>query len=92
MEMGSDMFFSKGDEDSACFQNVAFVPTQEELASVWKVDFDGPVYSEGAGTRVWMRSPRIRALRYSYKLAFDFLNNEVQYEAMILAIMALKEL
>ena len=39
-----------------------------------------------------MRPPGVRGLNYSYKIDFDCTNNEAEYEAMILAIMALKEL
>ena len=34
----------------------------------------------------------MQALNYSYKIDFEYTNNEVEYEDMILAIMALKEL
>ena len=39
-----------------------------------------------------MRPQGIHALRYSYKLSFDFTNNEQKYEAMILEILALNKL
>ena len=39
-----------------------------------------------------MRPPGIHALRYSYKLSADYTNNEAEYEAMILAILALNKL
>ena len=41
---------------------------------------------------MWMRPPRLRAFNYSYKLAFDYTNNEVKYVAMILVILSLKEI
>ena len=34
----------------------------------------------------------MQALTHSYKIAFDYMNNEEEYEAMILAILALKEI
>ena len=39
----------------------------------------------------WVRPRRGRDLNYSYKLAFDCTNNEVEYEAMMLAIQILKD-
>ena len=66
--------------------------TQEELEWVWEVSFDGSTCREGEGAGVWMRHTEVRALNYYYKLAFDCTNNEAEYEAMILAILALKEL
>ena len=54
--------------------------------------FDGPAYRGGAGEGIWMRSPRIYTLRYSYKLDFDCTNNESKYEVMLLAILDLKKL
>ena len=56
-----------------------------------EVSFDGPDCIGGAGAGVWMRPPGVRALKYSYKLAFDCTNNEAEYEALILAILVLKE-
>ena len=38
-----------------------------------------------------MRPPGIHALRYSYKLAFDYTHNEVEYEVMILEILDFKK-
>ena len=37
-----------------------------------------------------MRPSGIHALRYSYKLDFDYTHNEVEYEAMILEIQDFK--
>ena len=37
-------------------------------------------------------TPGVRYLNYSYKVAFDYTNNEAEYEAMILEILVLKEL
>ena len=31
-------------------------------------------------------------MTYSYKLVFNYMNNEVEYESMMLAILALKEI
>ena len=91
-EIGSAIFFTEGYEDSSCFQNFSFMPTQEELEGVWEESFDGSAYREGAWVRVWMRPPRIKALSYSYELAFDCMSNEAKYEAMILEILVLKKL
>ena len=90
-DMGSTIFFTKGDTDSCSSHNAAFVPTQEELDQVWEVSFYGAACREGEGARVWVSPPGGRTLNYSYKLAFDCTNNEVDYEAMVLAIRILKD-
>ena len=90
--MGSGIFFIEGDEDSSYFQNTAFVPTEEELEGVWEVSFDGSASKQGVGAWVWMKRPGVRDLNYSYKVGFDCMNNEAEYEAMILVILVLKEL
>ena len=64
-EMGLAIFFTKGGKDSCSSQNVAFVPTQEELEGVWDVIFDGETCKEGAGARFWVRPPGGRDLNYS---------------------------
>ena len=48
-EMGSDILFIEGDEDSSYFQNDASVPTEEELEGVWEVSFDGSASKQGVG-------------------------------------------
>ena len=61
--------------------------------------FDGAVGSDGAGICIWVRSPfsapnkvpsNVRV--YSYKLAFDCSNNEVEYEALIASLKILRKL
>ena len=62
------------------------------MDGVWEVSFDGETCREGVGDGFRVRPLGGRNLNYSYKLAFDCMNNEVEYEAMILAILVLKEL
>ena len=57
---------------------------------MWEVSFDGAACREGVGVGVWIRPPGGINLNCSYKLAFDCTNNEVEYEAMVLAIQILK--
>ena len=59
---------------------------------MWDVSFDGSACREGAGAEVWERPPGVQAVTYSYKLDFECTNNKAEYEAMILSILALKEL
>ena len=59
---------------------------------MWDVSFDEATWREGAGVGVWVRPPGGRDLNHSYKLAFDYTNNEAEYEAMMLAFQILKEL
>ena len=46
--MRSIIFFTDGDEDGFHLQNVAFVPTKEELGGMWDMDFDGSSCRGGA--------------------------------------------
>ena len=66
-KMGSTIFFTKGDIDSCSSQNVAFVPTQEELDGLWEVSFDGATCREGVGAGVWIKPLGGITLNYSYK-------------------------
>ena len=90
--MGYAILFTKGNEGISCFQNATFMPTQEELEGVWDVSFDGSACREGEGVGVWVRLTRVQAVTYCYNISFDCTNNEVEYKAMILAILDLKEL
>ena len=54
------------------------------------MNFDGVACKEGPRAGVWLKPLGGSALNYSYKLAFDCKNNEVEYEAMMLAIQILK--
>ena len=84
--MGSIIFFTGGGKDNFSSQNASFVPTQEEMEGLWNVNFNGEKCKEGAGAGVWVKQPRGRAFKYSYKFSFDCTNNEAKYEAMILEI------
>ena len=54
--------------------------------------FDGLVAKAGAGTGVYIISPIRDTKDYSYKLVFEFSNNVVEYEALLLGLLALKDL
>lgn len=63
------------------------------------MEFDGALGKEGAGIGVWIHGPFHHSCKIprnvrmsSYKLAFDFSNNEVEYEAMIVGLKILKKL
>ena len=56
------------------------------------MDFDGAVSKEGSGEGVWIRPPVGEPKLLSYKLYFDFTNNVVEYEALVLGLRALKVL
>ena len=54
--------------------------------------FDGSVVKVGAGAGVYIIYP-IRDFKYlSYKLTFECTNNVAGYEALLLALLALKDL
>jgi len=88
--MGSTIFFNQWKEEKFSLQSAYFAPTQKQLEGLWNVTFDGVVRKEGAGAGVWVQLPGGGALNYSYKFAFECTNNEVKYEALMLAIQILK--
>ena len=72
---------------------------EEDEASLWSMDFDGTVGREGVGIGIWIHSPVFAPNKvpsnvrvYSYKLAFDCSNNEVEYEALIAGLKILRKL
>lgn len=63
------------------------------------MDFDGVVGKDGASIGIWIQSPTFQPNRVpsnvrlcSYQLAFDFSNNEAEYEALIAGLKILKKL
>ena len=63
------------------------------------MDFDGALGKEGAGIGIWIHSPLNQSCHLppnvwipSYKLAFEFSNNEEKYEALIAGLKLLKKL
>jgi len=72
---------------------------EEDEIGLWSMDFDGTVAREGARISIWIRNPifapnkvpsNVRAC--SYKIAFDYSNNEVEYEALIVGLKILRKL
>jgi len=66
---------------------------------LWTKDFDGAVGNDGTGIGIWVHSPfsvpykvtnNVRV--FSYKLAFECSNNEVEYEALIAGLKILRKL
>ena len=56
------------------------------------MSFDGEMSKEGVGAGVWIRPPSGDPKLLSYKLHFDYTNNVVEYEVMVLGLRALKDL
>ena len=56
------------------------------------MNFDGAVRKEGARVGVWIRPPVSEPMLLSYKLYFKCTNNVAEYEALVLGLMALKDL
>ena len=63
------------------------------------MDFDGAVGNDGTGIGIWVRSTfsvpkkvpsRVRVC--SYKLAFEYSNNEAEYESLIAGFKILRKL
>lgn len=66
--------------------------SQNEEEGWWHMDFDGVMSKEGAGVGIWVRSPKDYPKVLSYKLYFDYTNNVVEYEALVLGLKMLKVL
>jgi len=62
------------------------------VSGVWKLYFDGAYLKEGNGVGVFLISPKVHMIPFSYKLEFDSTNNITEYEASILGLQATKNL
>ena len=63
------------------------------------MEFDGTMGKDGAGIGIWIHNPTFQPTKVPsnvrvccYKLAFDFSNNEAEYEALITGLKILKKL
>lgn len=56
------------------------------------MDFDRVVIKEGVGVGFWIRSHEGEPKLFSYKLYFDFTNNIVEHEALVLGLRVLKNM
>ena len=56
------------------------------------MDFDGVVSKEGYGAGVWVRTPKHDTKFFSFKPYFECTNNIVEYEALILGFIVLKDM
>lgn len=63
------------------------------------MDFDEALGKEGAGIGVWIHNPINQSLNippnvwmFSYKITFNFSNNEAEYKALITGLKILKKL
>ncbi|XP_028123698.1 uncharacterized protein LOC114320834 [Camellia sinensis] len=54
----------------------------------WSLSFDGSSTSKGGGAGIVLVSPNQTEVNLAYKLDFKCSNNEVEYEALILGLMA----
>jgi hypothetical protein len=59
---------------------------------LWKLYFDGASSREGIGVGVVLISLEHEVINLSYKLEFDTTNNIVEYEALLLGLIATKEI
>jgi hypothetical protein len=74
-------------------QQTQIISKQEiEEDGLWTMDFDGVVNKEGARAGVWVRNSKNDIKLCSFKLYFDWTNNVVDYEALILGLNILKNL
>ena len=72
---------------------------RDDENGLWTMDFDSASGKDGVGIRIWIRSPLHQLCKIpknvrlcSYKLAFDFSNNDAKYEELITGLKILKNL
>ena len=65
---------------------------KQKRESQWIMYFDGFAAKIGAGSGVYIISPIRDFKALSYKLTFEYTNNVVEYEALLLGLHALKDL
>ena len=81
------------DKDKLDQQIEEFSEQQDDAKDhIWKINFYGAAYREGAGAGVWINHPKGDSKLCSYKLVFECTNNMAKYEALILGLKVLKEL
>ena len=54
--------------------------------------FDGSKNSDGAAVGIVIQSPRYRRTEMSFKFDFNYTNNQVEYEALIIGLEILLEM
>jgi hypothetical protein len=59
---------------------------EEKKEGYWGLYFDGSHSSTGSGVGLVLRSPDNETTLFSYKLEFNYTNNIVEYEALILGL------
>jgi hypothetical protein len=83
LEFGNYMLFT---EDTMNEQEIE----DKESSSIWKLEFDGSFSSSGCGAGVVLIPPKGEPKPMAFKLEFGNTNNTVEYEALLLGIIAAK--
>ena len=102
-DLGSSIFFNdivpcdlestlqtKSEKNGVKKQDV--LEKKQKRDGLWTMYFDGSVEKVGAGAGVYIISPIQDFKALSYKLTFECTNNVSEYEALLLALHALKYL
>jgi hypothetical protein len=87
-EKGSDIDMDSKDQSDQ--QEESSERQNDAKNWMWNMSFDGAISREGEGAGVWINLPKGSTKLCSYKLAFDFTNNMVEYEALVLGLKTLK--
>jgi ribonuclease HI len=104
-ELGSSIFFNDlcfeekepeidmVDKERFDQQIEEYSEQQDEVEyQIWKMNFYGSSYREGAVDGVWINHPKGDSNLCSYKLVFECTNNMEEYGALVLGLKVLKEL
>lgn len=59
---------------------------EEDEDKKWILYYDGSNYMRGVGGRIILINPQDQLIPITYKLAFDYTNNVVEYEELILGL------
>ena len=68
------------------------IPVEFYEAKSWRVWFDGARASSGSGAGVVLESPHGIKIKLSLLLDFLYLNNQAEYETLLIALAILAEL
>lgn len=66
--------------------------TFDDLESQWVMYVDGALNANGLGARLILINPEGEDIQYSIHFSFSSINNETEYEALIIKLMMPKEL
>jgi hypothetical protein len=90
--IGSSVFHLDDDEPKISFIQHRDQPMNGQQNKVWKMYFDGSSSRDRSGAGIVLISPLEEVITFSYKLEFETTNNIAEYEALVLGLMAAKDM